>query len=169
MFWFLFFILPIYKIVVLGILYPVTSIKYDSCINVKWDVVIDYQFYYYAMVGGFILTNGLLTFFSLFVFQNPFMRPLFTLALAFISLGTCFVWTCTVTSYEMADNRVRGAQSTSCFCGLLLIVCTLYVPLYILFVMIGLPILTFNVTNVGLSISLIARVAVLILFELRNK
>lgn len=159
----LFFVLPVYKIASLGILYPITSIKYDTCIKVRWEILIDYKFYYYAMVFGFLLTNGILTLFAVFVFQTSVMKLIFTGGFALVSGGTCCIWTCGIIGCEAYGGSVK------CLIGLILLGCTLYVPLYLLFVVFGLPFLTYTESNVGLSFSLIARIIVSYFIELKRR
>ena len=156
-------VLPVYKIASLGILYPITSIKYDTCINIRWEILIDSDFYYYAMLFGFLLTNGILSLFAVFVFQNSLMKLIFTGGFVLVSGGTCCIWTCGIIL------SLGSGESVRCLIWLIMLGCTLYVPLYLLFVVFGLPVLTYTESNIGLSFALIARIIVSYFIELKRR
>ena len=162
-------ILQVYKTASVGVLYPIISIKYDSCINIRWEFFINPGFYYLCFASGFLLSNGLLALFTCFIIKKKCCRNLFAIILTILSGLSAAVFTCGGWFIHLIKEK-HYLNAFCCFpCGLISLVFSMYVFLYLLFSLIGVPIVTSEKYNYIFSGILIVRVIVMGFLDIKKK
>lgn len=152
------FIFPIYKIICLAILYPITFFKYNDCFDGgKYEILMKSVFYHYLICGGFVLVCGLLSC-CVLVMMDSKLKYLIAFLFLTPSLGTFIVWLIGVAvllCIEESKNSSDGEKLFMCGCCIFFFVVAITAIIFIIFSLIVIPIFTystFTITIYGLQI-----------------
>ena len=67
---FIYKVIPVFKLICLGNMYPLTSVEYETCISTKFEFLIDITFFHSINIIGYILNTGLMSLIVYSYFRN---------------------------------------------------------------------------------------------------
>ena len=149
-------IIPLFKLVCLGPIYPYTSIEYETCLSINSEILLDENFLNVGILVAWILSNGLLSLVTYRYLEKCFLKYFLSCWCTVYGGFSCFLWLL----FHKNNKKLKKCKVTCCcFIPLAIISFSLMLGIfgYMLLTLFGLPYLTNNYYSYGLNSILFLR------------